>query len=112
MSEEVEEDIVRFIRSYEEVCDNLEICWEGGEPLIAFETIKSLYSKIETQTTLNIKGHAIVTNGYLLTPEICSFFKEKSLQSAQITIDGNPDTHNKSRVLKSGKQLHHQRIFP
>lgn len=103
MSEEVEEDIVRFIRSYEEVCDNLEICWEGGEPLIAFETIKSLYSKIETQTTLNIKGHAIVTNGYLRTPEICSFFKEKSLQSAQITIDGNPDTHNKSRVLKSGK---------
>lgn len=102
MNEEVEDDIIRFIKSYEKVCDKIEICWEGGEPLIGFDTIKSLYEKIETETPLKIKEHIIVTNGYLLTPEICNFFKEKKLDLAQITIDGNPDTHNKSRVLKSG----------
>ena len=103
MSEEVEDNIIRFIKSYETVCDKLEICWEGGEPLIGFKTIKSLYSKIALKTSLKITEHAIVTNGYLLTPEICSFFKERNLNLAQITIDGNPDTHNKSRILKSGE---------
>lgn len=103
MSKEVEDDIILFIKSFENVCDKLEICWEGGEPLIGFETIKSLFSKIESRTSLKITEHLIVTNGYLLTPEICDFFNEKKLNLAQITIDGNPNTHNKSRILKSGK---------
>ena len=103
MPKVVEDNIIRFIKSYETVCDKLEICWEGGEPLIGFETIKSLFAKIETKTSLKIEEHIIVTNGYLLTSEICRFFNEKKLNLAQITIDGNPHTHNKSRVLKSGK---------
>lgn len=103
MSEEVEDNIIRFIESYEGVCDNIEICWEGGEPLLAFDTIKSLYTKIESMTSLSIKRHLIVTNGYLLNSDICKFFNEKKLNLAQITIDGKPDTHNKSRILKSGK---------
>lgn len=102
MSEEVEDNIIRFIKSYETICDELEICWEGGEPLIGFETIKSLFTKIEKEISLKIKGNVIVTNGYLLTPEICNYFYEKKLNLAQITIDGNPDTHNQSRILKSG----------
>ena len=103
MNEEVEDNIIRFIKSYETTCDKLEICWEGGEPLIGFETIKSLFKKIESKTSLKIKEHLIATNGYLLTPEICKFFNEKKLNLAQITIDGGPETHNKSRMLKTGK---------
>lgn len=103
MTQEVEDNIIRFIKSYEAVCNKIEICWEGGEPLIGFETIKSLFRKIETNTSLKLNNHLIVTNGYLLTPEMCIFFKEKNLSLAQITIDGKPDTHNKSRILKSGE---------
>lgn len=102
MSEDVQNDIIIFIKSYERICDKIEICWEGGEPLMAFDVIQSLYSIIEKQTSLKISGHYMVTNGFLLTEEICKFFYEKNLNLAQITIDGHPDTHNKSRILKTG----------
>ena len=68
MTEEVEDNIIRFIKSFETSCDKLEICWEGGEPLIGFEKIKSLFEKIESKTSLKVKEHLIDTNGYLLTP--------------------------------------------
>lgn len=103
MSKEVEDNIIRFIKSYDKACDTIEICWDGGEPLLGFETMKSLYEKIETDTSLEIKGHGIVTNGYLLTPDICRFFNDKKIDHAQITIDGSPGTHNKTRILKSGR---------
>lgn len=102
MSQDVEDDIIHFIKSYDNVCDKIEICWEGGEPLIGFDTIKSIFNKIETKTSLKIANHIIVTNGYLLTKEMCDFFNDKNLNLAQITIDGKPETHNKSRILKSG----------
>lgn len=103
MSQEVEENIIHFIKSYDKVCDKIELCWDGGEPLIGFDTIKSIFNKIETRTSLQIVNHIIVTNGYLLTKEMCNFFKDKHLNLAQITIDGKPDTHNKSRILKTGE---------
>lgn len=103
MTDDVEDQIIRFIKSYEETCDDIELCWEGGEPLMAFGTIRSVISKIETQSSLKIRKHILVTNGYLLTPEICSFFKDKNLDIAQITVDGSPATHNQSRIHKSGK---------
>lgn len=103
MSENVEEGIVNFINSFGKRCNQLEICWEGGEPLIGFKTIQSLLNRIEEKSILPLTHHSIITNGYLLNAEICSYFASKKLDFAQITIDGNAATHNKSRILKSGE---------
>lgn len=78
MSQDVEDGIIHFIKSYDKVCDKIEVCWDGGEPLIGFDTIKSLFNKIETNTSLTVVNHIIVTNGYLLTEE-CAIFSVISI---------------------------------
>lgn len=102
MSEDTENKIIEFINSFKGRCDNLEICWEGGEPLLGFDRLKSLLSKIKKDSLLPLKFQSIITNGYLLSEDIANYFLNEKLDFAQITIDGSPDTHNKSRILKSG----------
>lgn len=103
MKEKVEDAIVNFIKNFDKTCDKIELCWEGGEPLIGFDSMKSLIEKIKTRSNLKINYQSIVTNGYLITPDICDYFNSENIDFAQITIDGKPETHNKSRILKNGK---------
>ncbi len=49
----------------------------------------------------------MVTNGYLFTEEMCYFFAENKLEYVQITIDGSPEIHNKTRIHKSGIPTYH-----
>lgn len=102
MDEKVEDGIIDFINSFSSRCDSLELCWEGGEPLLGMDKIKSLLEKIETRSSLSLTYHSIITNGYLLSEEILNYFKTKNLNFVQITIDGKEATHNKSRILKNG----------
>lgn len=110
MKEEVEDKIIDFINSYSRRCDSLEICWEGGEPLLGFERIKSLLDKIKTKSLLPLIYHSIITNGYLFSEEIAHYFSNENLNFVQITIDGKEDTHNKSRILKNGGDSYKQII--
>ena len=102
MDEKVENGIIDFINSFSSRCDSLEICWEGGEPLLGIDKIKSLLERIETKSSLPLTYHSIITNGYLLSEEMLNYFKTKNLNFVQITIDGKEATHNKSRILKNG----------
>lgn len=102
MNEDTEDKIIEFINSFKDKCDILEICWEGGEPLLAFDRLKSLLGKIKRDSLLPVNFQSIVTNGYLLSEDIANYLLNEKLDFAQITIDGSPDTHNKSRILKSG----------
>lgn len=102
MQEEVQEQLINFINKYADKCKSLILNWHGGEPLIAFKTIKEIYAKLELKSQLPISRSTMVSNGYLLTEEICQFLEEKKLNYLQITIDGNKETHNKTRILKNG----------
>ncbi len=102
MKANVEDELIDFINSFTQTCDNLEICWSGGEPLIGFDNIESLYYKIQNKSKLPLIRQSIVTNGYLLTDRVCDFFRLGHVSLVQITIDGNEETHNKSRILKTG----------
>lgn len=102
MNEEVEDKIIDFINSFTKQCNSLEICWEGGEPLLGIKRIKSLLDKIKTKSLLPLTYHSIITNGYLFSEEIAHYFLNEKLTFAQITIDGQESTHNKSRILKNG----------
>lgn len=102
MEEKVEDGIVNFINTFQNRCDSIEICWEGGEPLLGFERIKSLMSKIKSNSSLPVTYHSMITNGYLFSEEIIEYCSKMGLNFIQITIDGKEETHNKSRRLKNG----------
>ena len=103
MKDDIQNRLVDFINGYADSFEGFTINWHGGEPLVAFDTIKSLYSKFEKDVRLPITHSAMVTNGYLLNKDICEFFNLHRLDYMQITIDGNKETHNKTRRLKNGQ---------
>lgn len=99
MTDEVEHDIIEFIRKRQNV-SHLYVTWFGGEPLLAFGRIMSLTKQMQS---LGLKYHAsIITNGYLLTPDKVRLFEELQISSVQITIDGSEQTHNSRRFRKDG----------
>lgn len=110
MQENVIEDLLTFIGQRAKRHKFLEICWHGGEPLTATATIKDILSRIEKEIELPIKGHSIVTNGFLINDDFFSCFEEFPLGFIQITIDGNEETHNNNRISKSGEPTYKQII--
>lgn len=103
MTEKVEDDIIEFLSTHPSAKE-INLTWYGGEPLIAFKNIKSIYTKIKDRTTLNIRNHSLVTNGYLINSEVIDFFKEAQLQSMQITLDGTQEHHDQTRCLKGSQK--------
>lgn len=99
MSDNVENDIITFIKSHKSA-EAMDVTWFGGEPLLYFDRICSLTDKLKA---LDLHYRAsIVTNGYLLTHEKAERFKELSIGTAQITIDGMRESHDRRRHLSGG----------
>lgn len=99
MTEEVEDKIVNYVKQHTS-SKFLNITWFGGEPLLAFDTMRSLTSKL-----IDLKpGYdaGIITNGYLLSREVCRGLVDMKVSRMQITIDGNEATHNQRRFLSNG----------
>jgi uncharacterized protein len=110
MKTDVQDQLVEFINLHKIRNKELGICWHGGEPLIAFNALKSLFYKIKEKSEIPITNHSMVTNGYLFNREICTFFNETNLNYVQITVDGTEETHNANRIHKSGVPTY-QRII-
>lgn len=91
--------IVDYINSHRKA-EDLYLTWYGGEPLLAFNSIRDLYYKIATETKINIKHHSITTNGFLFSQDIIQFFKDTHLNRVQITLDGIKSNHDAKRFLK------------
>lgn len=66
----------------------------GGEPLINFETIKKVICYISTY--VKNPQYSLITNGTLLTDDICSFLKKYNV-NVGISIDGTKELHDKNR---------------
>lgn len=80
----------------------LEIVWYGGEPLLAFAQIKKIIASIGNNVKIPIAHQRLITNGYLLSPEVVDFFQNQNLTAIQVTLDGGRDSHNKTRCTKAG----------
>lgn len=102
MKESVQQQLIDFINR-QEGYKKFTLNWHGGEPLMAFKTIQQIYEKIETKAHLPLVHSSMVSNGFLLTEEMCKFFSNVKLNYLQITIDGAKETHNKTRILKNGE---------
>ena len=99
MTEETENRIVDYVRNHTS-SRGLSVTWFGGEPLLAYRTIRRLTAKL-----IDLKPEydaGIITNGYLLSKEICRGLVDMKISRMQITIDGNESTHNSRRFLKNG----------
>lgn len=103
MTEEVINNLILFIKNHRESKD-LTITWYGGEPLMSFNIIKRIVSRIKAECNIMLSSQSIVTNGYLINDDIIKFMKENRFSNIQITLDGIRENHNKTRCLKGTHQ--------
>ncbi len=110
MSDETQLQLVEFIKKRETV-KNISLTWYGGEPLLAFQRVQKLYNAIREIDGVEINGHSILTNGYLINREIIDFMCETGLKSIQITLDGVKENHNLTRCLKGSREGTYENII-
>lgn len=105
MTLEVEDAIIDLIKSVKTTISSMNVAWYGGEPLLRFDVIERLSKRIiQICKENNIQYFSsIVTNGYLLTPEIAKKLAEYQIKNIQVTLDGPKETHDKRRILANGE---------
>lgn len=102
MSMETVQNIIRFIRHTGQKSGTIEFA--GGEALVAFDFIKKTVQMVKEQIPESEAkiSFAIQTNAVLLDEEKLQFIKENDIRIG-ISLDGNKETNDKTRVYASGK---------
>lgn len=75
--------------------------FQGGEPLLNFETIKYIVEYSEQNKNHKQIQYSLVTNTLLLNEEMIQFFKEYDL-SISTSLDGCKEVHNSNRPKIDG----------
>jgi len=105
MSMEVQDAILRFIeQNMKNGVHQLDVTWYGGEPLLYPEIVRDLGERIR-QVTQQYDCELtmyMVTNGYLLTPELVELIDQTGIVKVQITLDGLKEHHDARRYLRNG----------
>lgn len=109
MSDRVARQLIGFIKGHPNA-KSINLTWYGGEPLLAFGRIQQLLEAFKTELSIPIAKHHMVTNGYLLTPDVAEIMAKHGLQSVQITLDGPAERHNRTRCLKGSSAATYDRI--
>ena len=105
MSSEVQNALISFIReSISNGVKNLDISWYGGEPLMYPDILESLARRIvsEAEKGKCLLSMHLVTNGYMLTPQIIDMLDSIGVTKIQITLDGLKANHDVRRPLRNG----------
>ena len=106
MSPETQDQVVqlaqKMLRSFG--ARQLRVSWYGGEPLLAPDVIESLSVRLmDLAEREGVKYSAgIVTNGYLLGEKNVRLLERCKVDTAQITLDGVEETHDRTRHLAGG----------
>ena len=103
MISETMDRIIKYVNSFQTLKD-VHITWFGGEPLMAISQIEDFYDKF-TAVWKNPVLSNIITTGYHLDEDAIRILKKVGVNSAQITIDGMKETHNKVKQLPSGEDV-------
>lgn len=106
MSPEIQDALVEFVRTRVlRHGASLSVEWFGGEPLLALPVIEHLTERLESACREEGAGTprgSMVTNGYLLTPQNVSRLLAAHISSAQVTLDGPAEVHDRRRPLSGG----------
>jgi len=106
---ELRQGVLKFIKKecLNNPIESIQLTWFGGEPTLIVSFIEEFMSDLAllSRSTTGFKTTtSIVTNGYLLTPEIFERLYNSYVRIFQITLDGVKDNHDKYRVLKDGTE--------
>lgn len=101
MSNETCDKVIDFVKSHP-CAKNLSLVWYGGEPMLCVNVIKYILSKIDELGDIKLRSHNMVTNGTLLSGSNLEIFREHTLDSIQVTLDGNKSTHDTKRIYANG----------
>lgn len=74
--------------------------FQGGEPLMNFDTIKYIVEYTESQNTEKVIEYNLVSNLTLITDEIAEFIKKHNI-GVSTSVDGDEILHNKNRMYRS-----------
>ena len=117
MSREVEQAVLQVLDDQLPRIQSFFVTWFGGEPLVGKKPLLALSDAfIERCDRAGVAYSAdIITNGYLLTEEMCRQLRDRRVAAAQVTIDGPPEIHDRMRPLAGGggsfrrivQNLHH-----
>lgn len=106
MSEQVQADVVALAEKMIDASSAkaLRVTWFGGEPLIGMNVITALTEKLRAIAEKKNAEYSasIITNGYLLTQEIVDTLAQCDVKTAQITLDGIGEAHDRTRHLVGG----------
>jgi uncharacterized protein len=84
--------------------EGLTVIWHAGEPLVVpISFYESALSTVEALRPRNLQlRHSIQTNGMLITPAWCDFFKSADI-NVGVSIDGPKRMHDAHRITRSGR---------
>ncbi len=105
MQPAVRTGIKKLVQRRLEGLRNLSVSWFGGEPLYGLQAIEDLAPFfLETANAHSIRySGSMTTNGYLLTPEVADKLLAWKIHLFQITLDGPPADHDRSRPTRDGQ---------
>lgn len=103
MSDETIDQLVSFVKDNYPNISELFVGWYGGEPLLGIDKIQIITERLKGAIPEGCGYRSsIVTNGYLLTPEVAQLLKECGVSDAQVTLDGSRKDHDSRRILHNG----------
>jgi uncharacterized protein len=107
MTAEIGKKAIDFVLKKSGPRKNIEIDLFGGEPLMAFDTIKEIVEYAKDQQKLHNKNirFTMTTNATLLNDEIMDYL-DKNMGNIVLSIDGRKDVNDKVRVRVDGSGCH------
>ncbi|MEG3790571.1 radical SAM protein [Lysobacter sp. CCNWLW3] len=106
MSASVRKGIKNLIQTRADSIRLLRLSWFGGEPLLATDVILDIAQFAQDALAKNdfIMTGGLTTNGYLLTEQTLRRLAEVNHRSFQITLDGDREQHNRTRIRADGRE--------
>jgi uncharacterized protein len=112
MSAEVGKKAIDFVIEKSGPRKNIEVDLFGGEPLMAFDTIKEIveYAKVQEKLHKKLIRFTMTTNATLLNDEIMQYMDE-NMGNIVLSIDGRKSVNDKVRTRIDGSGSY-DRILP
>ncbi|MBC2581147.1 thioether cross-link-forming SCIFF peptide maturase [Clostridium sp. DJ247] len=103
MSEDIGKKAIDFVIEKSGPRKNIEIDLFGGEPLMAFDTVKKIVEYAKEQEKIHNKTirFTMTTNATLLNDEIMEYL-DKNMGNIVLSIDGRKEINDKVRVRVDG----------
>lgn len=103
MSPEVAKKAIDFVIKNSGPRKNIEVDLFGGEPLMAFDTVKEVveYAKVQEKIYNKNIRFTMTTNATLLNDEIMEYM-DKNMGNIVLSIDGRKEVNDKVRVRVDG----------